>query len=448
MLLAKYMGYKGGEGMDLNRRARRLLKEFKGDQYAFGRDTLDAVGSYARKYGKSVLVVSNKDSFAPFVQEIVEVLEKSGLELAGGRIFPAARPNAPREDVYRIESYILHHQPDCIVVVGGGSAIDAVKAANVLATLGAIEPEVDTYFGTGIVSKILQGSTKRLVPMIAVQTAASSGAHLTKYSNVTDPLLGQKKLIVDQTIVPHQAVFDYGVTAHMPPELTIDGALDGMAHCIEVFYGASENQFDRIREITEVALELIVANLGAAIKEPLNFEFREALGLATDLGAYAIMVGGTNGAHLTSFSLVDLTSHGRACGLMNPYYTVFFAPAIEKQLSVVGGIFAKHGLIKEQIPSLTGRKLGEAVAAGMIAFSKSVGAPTRLLDLPGFDDALIERALLAAKDPQLEMKLTNMPVSLDFQSVDDYMGPILWAAKTGDFGLIRNMEVNQKGGVG
>ncbi len=133
---------------------------------------------------------------------------------------------------------------------------------------------------------------------------------------------------------------------------------------------------------------------------------------------------------------------------MNPYYTVFFAPAIEKQLSVVGGIFAKHGLIKEQIPSLTGRKLGEAVAAGMIAFSKSVGAPTRLLDLPGFDDALIERALLAAKDPQLEMKLTNMPVSLDFQSVDDYMGPILWAAKTGDFGLIRNMEVNQKGGVG
>ena len=102
MLLAKYMGYKGGEGMDLKRRARRLLKEFKGDQYAFGRDTLDAVGSYARKYGKSVLVVSNKDSFAPFVQEIVEVLEKSGLELAGGRIFPAARPNAPREDVYRI----------------------------------------------------------------------------------------------------------------------------------------------------------------------------------------------------------------------------------------------------------------------------------------------------------------------------------------------------------
>ncbi len=37
------------------------------------------------------------------------------------------------------------------------------------------------------------------------------------------------------------------------------------------------------------------------------------LGLATDLGGYAIMLGGTNGAHLTSFSLVDILSHGRAC---------------------------------------------------------------------------------------------------------------------------------------
>ena len=44
------------------------------------------------------------------------------------------------------------------------------------------------------------------------------------------------------------------------------------------------------------------------------------------------MIGGTNGGHLTSFSLVDVTSHGRACALTNPYYTVFFAPAIEPAL--------------------------------------------------------------------------------------------------------------------
>jgi len=61
-----------------------------------------------------------------------------------------------------------------------------------------------------------------------------------------------------------------------------------------------------------------------------DMDSRESLGLGTDLGGYAIMVGGTSGPHLTSFSLVDVLSHGRACAIMSPYYTVFFAPAIQK----------------------------------------------------------------------------------------------------------------------
>ena len=427
--------------MGFKDKARRLLKEFKGDNYVFGRDVSGAVGTYAAGFGKRALVVSNMGSLSAYVHGIVEILKEKGVELAGGRVFPAARPNSPREDVFRIESYILHQRPDSIVVIGGGSAIDAVKAANVLASLGSTDPEVDSYFGTGIVTELLQRSTQELIPLIAVQTVSSSGAHLTKYANITDPVVGQKKLIVDEAIVPARAVFDYNVTANMPPELTIDGALDGMAHCLEVFYNVSDHQFDPVKDITETALELIVQNLGMAIQEPTNLGFREALGLATDLGGCAIMIGGTNGAHLTSFSFVDLTSHGRACGLMNPYYTVFFAPVIEKQLQIVGRVFSKYGYIQEPLADLTGRQLGEAVAAGMIAFSASVKSPTRLMDVPGFKDEFIQRALSAAKDPQLDMKLRNMPVPLDAQSIDEYMGPILWAAKTGDFSLIRNMEV-------
>ncbi len=55
------------------------------------------------------------------------------------------------------------------------------------------------------------------------------------------------------------------------------------------------------------------------------------------------MIGGTNGAHLTSFSLVDILSHGRACGLMNPYYTVFFAPAIQGPLRLMAGVMREAG---------------------------------------------------------------------------------------------------------
>ncbi len=426
--------------MDLKERAVKLLKDLKGDNYVFGLNQLDAVGKYAAGFGKSCLVISNQRYLESVNNQIIAALKKYGVKLAGERIVPDAGPNAPREDVYRIESYILHFKPDCIIAIGGGSSIDAAKAANVLATLGEYSPEIETYFGTGIVTEALKKTGKKLFPLIAVQTAASSGAHLTKYSNITDPVAGQKKLIVDDAIIPAKAVFDYAVTETMPLGVTVDGALDALAHCWEVFYGSTNEKYELIKEIACLGTELVLKYTKQVVENPHNLEAREALGLASDIGGYAIMVGGTNGAHLTSFSLVDIASHGRACGIMNPYYTVFFAPVIERQLRVIGGIFQQAGFIGGNLDALTGRELGMAVAEGMIAFAKSINSPTKLSDLPGFTDEHIHRTLSAAKNPQLEMKLKNMPVPLTAALVDEYMKPILEAAKTGNFGLIKNLQ--------
>lgn len=426
---------------NLKARARELLRGFKGDGYAFGLGVLDKVGEFASGFGNSALVVANRgDWFRHVVDAVVESLSQRGVRLAGDRIVPDAAPNAPREDVYRITTYVLQFRPDCLIAVGGGSTIDAVKAANVLASLGEYEPEIDPYFGTGQVSAVLAKTGKKLLPMVAVQSAASSGAHLTKYSNVTDPVAGQKKLIVDEAIVPSRAVFDYAVTKSMPKGMTLDGAFDGIAHCLEVFFGMGPQMYDLAREIAEVGIELAVANMERVIEDPKSDEVREALGLATDLGGYAIMVGGTNGAHLTSFSLVDIASHGRACAVMNPYYTVFFAPAVERQLRVVGDIYKRYGYITADLDRLSGRELGVAIAEGMVNLSKRVGFPTTLSEIPGFTDEHIERAMTAAKDPQLDMKLKNMPVPLSASLVEEYMRPILLAAKTGDFSLIKNMN--------
>jgi alcohol dehydrogenase len=354
-----------------------------------------------------------------------------------------AKPQAPRADVYRIETYILHHKPDVIIAAGGGSTIDACKAAGFLAALGGdVSPEIDHWFGTGIVSEALKSTGKKLYPLIAVQTSASSGAHLTKYSNITDPAAGQKKLVVDDAIVPECAVFDYDVTASMPIPVTIDGALDSIAHCFEVFSGlpasAPKEKYDLAAALTETAVELTVQYAPRVIKNPKDMEAREAIGMSTDLGGYAIMVGGTHGPHMTSFSLVDLTGHGTACGLMNPYYAVFFAPAIEKQLRLVGRVFKKYGYLGEDLDNLSGRDLGIAVAKGMTAFGKAIGAPVTLRELPRWNDGYVEKILEAAKDPQLDMKLKNMPLPLSAAKVDEYLGPIIRAAASGDFSLIKS----------
>jgi alcohol dehydrogenase len=61
------------------------------------------------------------------------------------------------------------------------------------------------------------------------------------------------------------------------------------------------------------------------------------------------------------------------------------------------------------------------------------------MDVDGFTERHIGRALAAAKDPQLRSKLQNMPVPMTAETVDQYMRPILEAARDGDLSLVRNM---------
>lgn len=422
--------------MDLLRIARDLLREFKGSSYRFGNQVLPEVGGMVASAGKrAALIRSGFAGIESHLDAIRGSLAGAGVALAAE--IRGAAPNAPREDLLRIAGELQRVDPDVLVSCGGGSTIDVTKAAEVLRSLGG---GIDDYFGTGLVTQRLQATGRKLTPHIAIQTAASSAAHLTKYSNITDLKTGQKKLIVDEAIVPAYAVFDYAVTHHAPPALTADGAMDGLAHILEVFYGAVHKPYyGQISRIAEVGITLIITHLPKVKANPQDTTAREALCLATDLGGYAIMLGGTNGGHLTSFSLVDIVTHGRACALMNPYYTVFFAPAVEGPLRAVGRILKNAGYTSQNLAPLYGRELGLAVASGMLAFARTIGFPTTLAEVPGFTRGHIDRALTAAKNPQLKMKLENMPVPLTAERIDDTMGPILEAAATGDVTLIKNV---------
>lgn len=417
-------------------KARDLLRVFKGDSYLFGTGVLPQVGDVVTPLGRRAALV--RGTFRGS-DEYVKMIQAS---LAAARVdlvaqIKGARPNAPREDLVRITEELKKAEPDVVISFSGGSTIDAAKAAESLCVLGG---QIDDYFGIGLISAALAKAGKTLRPHVAIQTVASSAAHLTKYANITDMATGQKKLIVDDAVVPGRPVFDYALTYSTPNNLTADGAMDGLSHSLEVLYGAvGKPHYDKARDIAETCIALVVDYLPRVMANPQDVDAREALCLATDLGGYAIMVGGTSGGHLTSFSLVDILSHGRACGIMNPYYTVFFAPAIEEPLRLVGRIYRRAGLMREDPEKLSGRGLGVAVARAMLEFARKVGIPTRLSDVDGFSEAHIERALAAAKDPQLRMKLQNMPVPMTPETVDTYMRPILEAAASGDLSWIRNV---------
>ena len=422
-------------------KAARLLKKFKDDNYVFGTACIGGLGKLSSGLGRRASLVAGGTgkSWGEEIRGTVSIiLHKSGIKLAGD-IIDGAKPNSPFEDVFRISDEISRQAPDFVISVGGGSLIDAVKAAIAYSILKDKYPDINDYFGEGRVSEMLMKTGRKMLPSLAVQLASGSAAHLTKYSNITDMKLNQKYLMIDKAVTPDRALFDYSYTRSMSQDFTMDGAFDGISHCLEVYMGSRDDKLEEIEDIALSGIQLITSNIKTAVKCPENIEAREALGLGTDLGGYSIMTGGTNGAHLNSFSLVDLLPHGRACALMNPYYVVFFSTAIEGKLRKVGAIYEKAGYIKADFDRLSGRELGMAVAEGMISLSKDVGFPTTLKEVPGFSDEHVRRCLAAAKNPKFESKLRNMPVPLSAGKVDEYMGSVLAAAKSGDFSLIRNL---------
>lgn len=413
-------------------RAEEFLREFKGYEYTFGKDALQKIGFYAAKIGDGIAVITGKNAKkSGILDAVIHLIEEEGLKVTC--VFNGARPNAPKEDVYRIAYQLSRSKWDGVVAVGGGSCIDAAKAALTLKIYGGV---IEDYFGTG---KVTEKSGGKQIPLIAVQTASSSAAHLTKYSNITDMITYQKKLIVDESIVPQASVFQYDLTRTMPPALTKDGGLDGIAHCLEVWMGATnKDSYKKISEIAYLGIKLIVENLPLAVRNGNDMKARYSLGLGTDLGGYSIMLGGTNGGHLGSFSLVKYLSHGRACAILNPYYTVLFSQAIQDQLKKVATIYQQAGYMTKN-RDLKGRDLAESVAKGMLTLSKNIDFPTTLREV-GITLTQINKMLKAAKDPQLKMKLQNMPIPMDREDVDKLMQPTLKAAYYGDLHLIPDLS--------
>ena len=415
-------------------KAYQLLKQFKGDSYLFGMDITLKIPDAFLPEGENIALI--RSTYPGSNEQIAPLQQKLAKRNTISAIITGPKPNAPIEDLDRICERLGQCLPTYLVSFGGGSTTDIAKAAVILYSLGGT---IDKYFGVALASQVHHKTTLSLIPHLAIQSAAGSSAHLTKYANITDMANCQKKLIVDDTIIPHKAIFDYATTITAPIDLTIDGALDGLSHALEVYYGSLySSQIDLIEEVCLESIRLIVHYLPIVLKQPDNKTARAGLAMGTDLGGYAIMLGSTNGGHLTSFSLVDILSHGRACAILNPYYTVYFAPTIHPQLKKLARIFARENLANLAIPSDT-EALALYVAEALQHFMESIHVPTALKDIPGFTQKHIDRALSAAKDPQLRMKMNNMPVPFSATDIDTTMKSILISAAEGNFDHLRSL---------
>ncbi|MBT4522283.1 MAG: iron-containing alcohol dehydrogenase [Halieaceae bacterium] len=210
---------------------------------------------------------------------------------------------------------------DCVVGLGGGSAMDTAKA---LSVVGAHGGKVRDYAVPAVIN------TPGL-PIIAIPTTAGTGSEATKVTIVTDAENGEKMLCMGRAFMPSAALVDYQVTMTMPYRLTADTGIDSMTHAIEAYVSRKANMYSDTLALA--AMKLIFNNIRVACNEPDNAKAREAMMLGATQGGMAFsnasvaLVHGMSrpiGAHFH-------VPHGLSNAMLLPAVCAFSLPAAQER---------------------------------------------------------------------------------------------------------------------
>jgi alcohol dehydrogenase class IV len=242
----------------------------------YGRGRLGELGALARPFGTSALVVCGRHAM-----QRTGVLDRatSSLEAAGVRAHVHSDVSAnPRSDeVDRAVELARREGCELVVGLGGGSAVDAAKAAAV----GVGHESVREIIGT-----TLEPSDAAL-PVVAVPTTAGTGSEVSKGSIVIDVVREFKSGIRGDDVFPKVALVDPELPATMPHEVAVETGFDALTHAIESYVARRANP------LTDVLAERSIGILGRRLRE-LAAGGRNGDGRVFDDLCLAALIGGLN----------------------------------------------------------------------------------------------------------------------------------------------------------
>lgn len=315
------------------------------------------------------------------------------------------------DDVARIIEALKESQSTEVVAIGGGSVLDAAKAAWAAYQTGL---DVSALFGVNKITEKFPGKEFRRI--IAVPTTAGTGSEVTPYSNIVDRAAGVKRLISDRQIVPRMALVDPSYGRSMSGGLTAATALDALTHCIEALLntGSPETKFATNHNAV-YAVRLIRDNLPLVFRDPNDVNARERLCAAATIGGIMIADRPTSLPHLGSFSFYGQVPHGIAASmLLPPFWRYYLAEkAVAERTMLLADVF----------PSDAPQKTPEAVVDAAAAFIALHAGVPKLSALPCFDAAMVGRiAADAVKNP---MKLASAPRPVSPENAAEIISEIL-----------------------
>jgi len=393
--------------------AETALRLWQPTKIHFGEGSIQMLGNVAKRYSDRVLIITGEGSITKsgYLDKIKGILDGAFIQ---HQICKGVEPNPSKETVYKIAYHLLAGNFDCLIAVGGGSVMDAAKAAGMLATIK--KGELEDYFGVGMVSKKL----KNIMPLIVVPSTSGSGSEVTKFSVITDTRLKVKKLMIDPAIIAAEAIVDPELTYSCARQVTLVSGLDTMTHLIEGYLNmVDENNDPSANDRALVGLKLLFEALPKAIQNPNDRESRRRMSLASVLGGTVLFYKQAGGPHLNSFSWCNVMDHGEACAVMLPYYAAYYGGTVTeklKRLNEILGVKNSGNTAKD-------------FADGLRNFYKNLDFPLTLKEFKNFSKDLIEKAVTDAS--QNTMKLAAMPRPVALEKSDEILRTIITGAYNG-----------------
>ena len=213
-------------------------------------------------------------------------------------IFDDVIPDPPISKVIGGVRKMAEFAPDCLVAIGGGSAIDLAKGVRKFAA--EMEPRFQ-------------------VPLYAIPTTSGTGSEVTSFAVITDEATHSKYPLSSMDMIPDEAILDEELVRSVPATITADTGMDVMTHAIEAYVSINNNEFSGA--LAEKSVEICGQFLLRSYADNNDTHARRKMHIASCLAGLAFNSASLGLNHGMAHQLGALfhIPHGRANALLLPH---------------------------------------------------------------------------------------------------------------------------------
>lgn len=276
-------------------------------QNLIGRGVVKEIGSHIKELGhkKALLVTDHFIAGSDILPKVTAPLDAENIDYV---VYSDVDPNPTVKNVEEGLAALKENACDFIISLGGGSPQDAASCISILATNGGRPQD---YEG-------VNKSSKKGLPVVAINTTAGTSAEITINYVITDEERKVKMFMVDKNSLALISVNDPELMVSMPKSLIAATGMDALTHAIEAL--VTPGAYAATKKLSVGAIELIKEFLPRAVADGHDLEAREAMVNAIFLGGMAFNNAGLGYVHAMAHQLgaVYHLPHGVCCAMILP----------------------------------------------------------------------------------------------------------------------------------